>query len=102
MSGVILIALAAALLGAIGFGAKKYIDWRIDRALRGQLEAIRKRHVARFDAIVRIQGMLAEADHCVRHMRGGDLEYAPKCEEWCMKVRRESRAAIAIDWLGSG
>ncbi len=86
----------AAVLGAVGYGAKRYTDWRIDRALSGQLDVIRKRHVTRFDAVVRIHGMLAEADHCIRHVRDGDLDYAPRCQEWCMKVRQESRASIAL------
>lgn len=96
MDGAILSMGAAALLGVIGYGAKKYTDWRIDRALSGQLDVIRKRHVARFDVVVRLHGMLAEADHCIRHVKDGDIDYAPKCREWCMKVRQESRAAIAL------
>jgi hypothetical protein len=96
MDGAFFSMLVAALLGAVGYGAKKYTDWRIDRALSGQLDVIRRRHVARFDAVVRIHGMLAEADHCIRHVRDGDLEYVSKCQEWCMKVRQESRAMVAL------
>lgn len=45
---------------------KKYVELKVDRALAGQLDVLRKRQIDRFDAVVRIRGMLAEIDHCMQ------------------------------------
>jgi hypothetical protein len=52
-------AILTALIGALGYALKKYTDWKVDKLLAGQLEVLRKRHVARFDSIVKTQGMPA-------------------------------------------
>lgn len=79
---------AAALAAGFGYLLKKYFDvW---------IENRRKIASARFDAVTRIEGMVAEIAHCVKHLRAGRTAYADTCRDWCMKVRQESRAQIAL------
>lgn len=82
--------------GAVSYAIKRYIDWKVDKGLAGQLEVLRKRHVERFNIIVRIEGMLAEIDHCMNHIKDNHIEYSQRCKDWCMKVRHEARASIAL------
>ena len=84
------------LAGAIGYAVKKYVDWKVDKALAGQLDVLKKAHIERFDAIVRIKGMLAEIDHCMDHVAKGDTDYSQRCKDWCMKVRQDTRGMIAL------
>lgn len=84
------------VIGGTGYLVKKYVDWKVERALAGQLDVLRKRHIERFDAIVRLQGMLAEIRHCMFHLKDDHNDYSEKCNEWCMKVRKEARASIAL------
>ena len=84
------------IIGATGYLLKKYVDWKVDKALAGQLDVLRKRQIERFDAIVRIRGMLAEINHCIFHIKYNDNEYSQTCKEWCMRVRKEARASIAL------
>jgi len=84
------------LAGAIGYAIKKYVDWRVEKTLAGQLDVLKKAYVERFDTVVRVKGMLREIDHHMSHLKNNNLNYAQTCKEWCMKVRQESRASIAL------
>lgn len=88
--------ICTALIGAVGYAIKKYVDWKVDKALAGQLDVLRKLHVERFDTVVRIKGMLAEIDHCMNHLKANDVDYSQRCKEWCMKVRQDARSKIAL------
>ena len=88
--------ISTVLAGAVGYAIKKYVDWRVDKTLAGQLDVLKKAYVERFDTIVRIKGMLREMDHYMDHLKKNHLNYVEICKEWCMKVRQESRASIAL------
>lgn len=96
MSWEVLGAIVTVAIGAISYTVKKYFDWRVDKALTGQLDVLRKAHVERFDSVVRVKGMLAEIDHCIDHVAKGDTDYCQRCKDWCMKVRQDTRSMIAL------
>lgn len=94
MSVEIWAAIIASITGVIVYAAKKYVDLKVNEARGWQIELIKKRHLTHFDIIEKIEGMLAEIDHCIDHIRRGDMDYKQNCKEWCMKVRQESRASV--------
>lgn len=81
-------------LGVVAYGVKRYIDRRIEMAVGGRIEVLRRLEVGRFEAQAHIRGMLAEVDHAVQHVRRGDGAYAEACREWSMRARQEARSRI--------
>jgi hypothetical protein len=88
------------LAGLLGYFGKKYVDLKIDRALSGQLEVLRKAQTDRFEVVVRLTGLLTEIHHCVNHIKDGHDSYRERCRELCMKLRQDARASVAL--IGNG
>jgi hypothetical protein len=84
----------AVVLGAIGYGIHRYIDWEVDKNISGKLEVIKKRHLDKYNAIVDLQGLLSEIAHCIGHIEKKDKDYEyyySKCLNWCDEMRNKSR-----------
>src|ERR1044072_3210563 len=96
MSWEIMGAIVTVLAGGVSYAVKRYVDWKVDKALAGQLDLIRKAHVERFDVVVRTKGMFAEIDHCIEHVAKGDIDYSQRCKDWCLQLRKDNRSMIAL------
>ena len=96
MSWEVIGGLITVAVGAITYAVKKYVDLKVDKALAGQLDVLRKAHIERFDTVVRIKGIVAEIDHCMDHISKGHVDYSQRCKDWCMKVRQDTRSMIAL------
>jgi len=78
----------SAVLGGVGYLAKRYFDLRLD--------AIARFHADKYGALVQVRGLLSEIDHCVLHLSKGDGAYAEPFEKYCESVRKESRTKSAV------
>ena len=74
--------------GIAAYVTKLYFD--------SKFELVRMRYSRRFEALFKIQGMLADTFHFIEHMRNGDEGYDERSSAACMAIRQIARDNVAV------